>query len=121
MNHTKEEISRIYENGGEIRLLEGEEMPRIFVRGKYFPGLVNSRSLGDQVGSYIGVTSEPYVRQVKLSEGKNYFLLLLTDGVTNYLTNEKIKTIIENNDICKGVNRSNRLGQHDNNECKGIM
>ena len=33
----KEELRRIYESGGEIRKLAGEEKSRIFVKGKYWP------------------------------------------------------------------------------------
>jgi hypothetical protein len=56
-----EELRRIYECGGEIRKLAGEEKSRIFVKGKYFPGLINTRSLGDQIGNSIGVLQTPHI------------------------------------------------------------
>jgi hypothetical protein len=56
-NNIEEEVRRIYECGGEIRKLAGEEQSRIFVKGKYFPGLINTISLGDQIGTNIGISN----------------------------------------------------------------
>ena len=65
------EIRRIYENGGEIRKLIGENKRRIFVKGKSFPGLINTRSLGDQIGKGIGILSTPHIRTFKLEKFTN--------------------------------------------------
>ena len=65
------EIRRIYENGGEMRKLLGETKCRIFVKGKYFPGLINTRSLGDQIGKGIGILSTPHITTFKLEKFTN--------------------------------------------------
>jgi len=51
-----EEKERIYNNGGEVLLLPGNIPHRVFVRGKPYPGLAMSRSLGDYVAQSVGVT-----------------------------------------------------------------
>ena len=95
-----EEIRRIYEKGGEVRKLAGEEKPRIFVKGKYFPGLLNSRSLGDQIGVDIGVLAQPHIVEYKFKENNNYYLIVCTDGISNNVNIEKMVEAIENNDLC---------------------
>ncbi len=96
-----EELRRIYECGGEIRKLAGEEKSRIFVKGKYFPGLINTRSLGDQIGNTIGVLQTPHICKYPFQEKNNYYLIMCTDGISNVLKNDSIVGIIENNDVCK--------------------
>jgi serine/threonine protein phosphatase PrpC len=105
-----DELRRIYESGGEIRKLAGEEKSRIFVKGKYFPGLINTRSLGDQIGSSIGVTCVPNICKFILQEKVNYYLLMSTDGITNVLKIDKIMGLIENNDICKILSNFSAFG-----------
>ncbi len=95
-----EELRRIYEYGGEVRKLAGEEKSRIFVKGKYFPGLINTRSLGDQIGTTIGVISTPHISKYTFSEKNNYYLIICTDGITNYTKIDSIVNMIENNDMC---------------------
>jgi serine/threonine protein phosphatase PrpC len=96
-----DELRRIYECGGEVRKLAGEDKFRIFVKGKYFPGLINTRSLGDQIGSNIGVMQTPHISKYVFQEKNKYYLIMCTDGVTNVLKNDAIVNIIENNDLCK--------------------
>lgn len=96
-----EEIKRIYESGGEIREIAGEEKARIFVKGKYYPALITTRSIGDEIASQIGVQHEPHITKYRLDEKINYYLLICTDGISNAVKIEDIVTIIENNDVCK--------------------
>lgn len=79
----RDEIRRIYENGGEIRQIGDEEKGRIFVRGKYYPGLINARGLGDQIGGIIGVISKPHISKMKMKNDTNYYLAMYTDGIGN--------------------------------------
>jgi hypothetical protein len=65
------EMARIYQNRGEVKTgltLSGDKKPRIYVRGRTYPGLSTSRSLGDLLGHHLGVTSEPSVRIIYLSK-----------------------------------------------------
>lgn len=49
---------RIYDNNGEVRpTFDSQE--RVFLRGRMYPGLKTTRSLGDLIAHQIGVTSEP--------------------------------------------------------------
>lgn len=65
------EMARIYQNRGEVKTgltLSGDKKPRIYVRGRTYPGLSTSRSLGDLLAHHIGVTSEPSVRIIYFSK-----------------------------------------------------
>ncbi len=97
----EDEVRRVYEKGGEIRNLAGETIWRIFVKGKYFPGLMNTRSLGDLIGREIGVISEPNIVKYQCEEKFNYYLIICTDGISSYISIEKMVSIIEANDLCK--------------------
>ena len=100
-NEINFEIRRIYEHGGELRKLQGETKSRIFVKGKYFPGLINTRSLGDQIGKGIGVISTPHISKIKLSKDKNYFILMCSDGISNVISTDKLVHLFQANDTCK--------------------
>jgi serine/threonine protein phosphatase PrpC len=96
-----EDLRRIYECGGEIRKLAGEEKSRIFVKGKYFPGLINTRSLGDQIGCTIGTIYNPHISKYTFDDKSNYYMIMCTDGITNVQKIDQIVTTIENHDGCK--------------------
>jgi serine/threonine protein phosphatase PrpC len=58
------ELRRIYSNKGEVKTgltLSGDKKPRVYVRGRMYPGLSTTRSLGDLLAHNIGVTSEPSI------------------------------------------------------------
>lgn len=78
-------MNRIYQNRGEVKTgmtLSGDKKPRIYVRGRTYPGLSTSRSLGDLLAHHIGVTSEPSIRIINLSKQQTErFLAIGTDGV----------------------------------------
>ena len=97
-NEINLEIRRIYEHGGEMRKLLGESKSRIFVKGKYFPGLINTRSLGDQIGKGIGILSLPHVTTYKLNKGISYYLLMCSDGINNVFPIIKLVNIIQENE-----------------------
>ena len=92
------EIRRIYEHGGEIRKLLGETKSRIFVKGKYFPGLINTRSLGDHIGKGIGILSKPHVTRHRLNKSQKYFLLMCSDGISNVCNISKLVNLVQRNE-----------------------
>ena len=92
------EIRRIYEHGGEIRKLLGESKSRIFVKGKYFPGLINTRSLGDHIGKGIGILSKPHVTRHRLNKSQKYFLLMCSDGISNVCNISKLVNLVQRNE-----------------------
>ena len=53
---------RIYNKRGEIRESPLDGKSRIYIRGRMYPALSISRSLGDLISHQIGVTSEPEIR-----------------------------------------------------------
>ena len=93
------EVKRIYESGGEIRELAGEDKGRIFVKGKYYPAILTTRSIGDVIASQIGVVSTPHICRYKMDPKIDYYLLMCTDGISNAVKIEDIVTIIENHDV----------------------
>ena len=97
-NEINFEIRRIYEHGGEMRKLLGETKSRIFVKGKYFPGLINTRSLGDQIGKGIGILSTPHITTFKLNKSTNYFLLICSDGINNVINTSRLVSILQENE-----------------------
>ena len=68
--------------------------PRIWVRGTDGPGLMMSRSFGDEVAHSCGVISTPEVRMLKLSPDCKG-LILASDGLTEKLTNTFISKVLE--------------------------
>ena len=69
--------------------------PRIWRKEEDFPGTAFSRSLGDIVAKDLGVTAEPEMVSVQISRN-NRMLILASDGVFEFLTNQQVV------DICSG-------------------
>jgi serine/threonine protein phosphatase PrpC len=53
------EKMRIHKHGGETRKVDHEKHACVFQRGRMFPGLSVTRSLGDLLAHHIGCKSEP--------------------------------------------------------------
>ena len=90
----KRELLRIYKNKGEVKTgftLSGDRKPRVYVRGRTFPGLSVTRSLGDLLAHHIGVTSEPSVRIITMSpQQSELFLAIGTDGIWDNISPEDL-------------------------------
>jgi serine/threonine protein phosphatase PrpC len=88
------ERARIFTSRGEVKtgqFLSGDKQPRIYVRGRTFPGISTTRSLGDLVAHHIGVTSEPTVKIINLTKYQaERYLAIATDGVWDNLTPEEV-------------------------------
>ena len=69
---------------------------RIYVRGRYFPGIGISRSFGDYQAHTIGVSSEPTVNNFKVQK-HNHFLVLASRAVWNVMTPKDVFAFIQNN------------------------
>jgi len=89
---TTEKI-RIYNNRGETRRNVFDKKSKIYVRGRMYPGLSVSRSLGDLLAHHIGVKSEPdiYIADILPSDK---FITIATDGVWSHLAAEEVGEII---------------------------
>jgi serine/threonine protein phosphatase PrpC len=67
---------------------------RVYARDEDGPGLAMSRSLGDTVAERLGVISQPDVKVCKRQADKDRAIVLCSDGVSEFLSNEKIGEII---------------------------
>ena len=107
-----EERNRIIRSGGLVEKLknsigEGAGPLRVFKPGKDYPGLAMSRSIGDAIAKTLGVIAEPGIIEYNLNE-KIKFIVLGSDGIWEFLSNEEVKNIgkvfylnCEANDLCE--------------------
>ncbi len=81
---------------------------RVWLRDEPYPGLSMSRSIGDFVAGSIGVISEPEIFEVDLVENKVKAVIIGSDGLWEFLSNEKVceiaKEFLENDDSNGCVN-----------------
>jgi len=98
--YNKEEYDRIISKGGRVEALQfGEETfgpLRIFKGSLPYPGLVVSRSLGDEVARRLGVISKPDINIIDIND-KLKFCVLATDGVWDGLSNDEVVEIVHAN------------------------
>lgn len=64
-------------------------------KGQNYPGLAMSRSLGDNLAQTIGVISTPEVKEFDIVQEDIRYVVLASDGIWEFLTNEKVRDIIE--------------------------
>lgn len=90
------ERNRVELLGGEVKQTENKKGPlRIWVKGKEYPGLAMSRSLGDFVAKEIGVISEPEIKEFEKDED-TLGIVIASDGVWDNLSNERVRDIFMN-------------------------
>ena len=65
---------------------------RVFARGKDYPGLAMSRSIGDFVGKKLGIIAEPGIVEYYIGNNTKFFVLC-SDGVWEFLSNDKVKEV----------------------------
>ena len=92
-----EEISRILMAGGVVEKLKndfGEEVGpyRVWVKGKDYPGLAMSRSIGDLYGKSVGVIPNPGILEYEINKSTKY-IIACSDGVWEFLDNETVMNI----------------------------
>ena len=103
-----EEISRIMLAGGVVEQLKDEDGEgigpyRVWVKGKDYPGLAMSRSIGDLKGKTIGVIPDPGIYEYDINKSTKY-IIVCSDGVWEFLNNEIVMNIgktyyLENNAV----------------------
>ena len=104
------EKERIINLGGEVSRVEWCDYGpfRVWFKDKNYPGLAMSRSLGDLEAETIGVVSEPKIKEIDCENVNVKFIVIATDGIWEFLSNEKVKNIIlpfYKNDDVKGANK----------------
>ena len=91
------ERERILRSGGVIDQIKnkfGMRMGpyRVFARGKDYPGLAMSRSIGDFIGKNLGIIAEPGIVEYYIGNNTKFFVMC-SDGVWEFLSNEKVKEV----------------------------
>jgi serine/threonine protein phosphatase PrpC len=80
--------------------------PRVWAPGQSYPGCAFTRSIGDAVGEELGVTPEPEISTLQLSE-RDEFIVLASDGVWEFLTNQSVCDMVASFssplDACRAV------------------
>ena len=89
-----EEMNRIIMSGGVVEQMkdelgEGCGPFRVWKRGKDYPGLAMSRSIGDLKGKEIGVIPNPGILEYDLNKSTRY-IIACSDGVFEFLDNNKV-------------------------------
>ena len=95
----KEERERIEKLGGEVAqeyFIGNEDKPagpfRVWNKGCNYPGIAVSRSLGDKIAELIGVIPDPDILEFNI-EDKSKYIIMGSDGVFDYLSNNDIMDI----------------------------
>jgi serine/threonine protein phosphatase PrpC len=91
------EKARILDNGGRVasvKYADGfEGPPRVWLKDQNLPGLAMSRSLCDSLGHGVGVISTPEFTERYLNRNSDCMLILATDGVFQFLSNQEVMDI----------------------------
>ena len=101
------EKSRILRNGGSIDKIHGTEIERVFIAKDSNQGLAITRAFGDTAFTYIGVISEPYIKELKINNDDE-FVVICSDGVWEFIKNYEVAKILEVN---KSENAANALAK----------
>ena len=93
------ELDRITNSGGVVRRLmddDGHNIGpwRVWKKDANYPGLAMSRSIGDSVGTEIGVISTPHLCMHKLQE-EDAFIVVASDGVWDVMENSEVVDYVE--------------------------
>ncbi len=97
--HNPEEVNereRIEKNGGEISRVDWANYGplRVYYKGKHYPGLAMTRTFGDFNAESLGINTIPDIREYDFSDKKPKIIVLATDGIWQFLSNEKVKNIV---------------------------
>ena len=82
---------------------------RVFIKGTNYPGILNTRSIGDTIYNEIGVISEPEVIECDLVRENAKCIVIGNDALWSVLDNEEVGKIIRRylhiNDV-EGANKA---------------
>ena len=107
----EEEKKRIEKNGGEVGRVNWADFgpQRVWYKGRIYPGLSISRSFGDFISEPLGVFSVPEIKEYDIDYKKAKFMVIATDGIWEFLSNDKVRDIImpyyDEKNINGGINK----------------
>lgn len=110
-----DERHRINSYGGAVERIQGATAGpyRVWVKGEEYPGIAMSRSIGDKVASSIGVICEPEIIQLSIRRIKPRIVILASDGIWEYISNETAKELLmPYYDLKDPVGASRRLTEY---------
>ena len=84
----------------------------MYQRGRDYPGLHVSRSLGDYTAHRIGATSEPGIGHEKIQK-YNEYLVLASKGLWNVMTPKEVFEFIKVNFITENVRYRSAIEKND--------
>ena len=58
------------------------------------PGLAMSRSMGDGCGAQVGVSSIPEIKEIEINSDEDWFLIIGSDGIWEFITNEEAAELV---------------------------
>jgi serine/threonine protein phosphatase PrpC len=108
--YRRDERERVKKFGAEIRSIDGKsrddwgdfvhgdtinvegDPPRVWVKGKDYPGAAFTRSLGDRIAEDVGVTADPEIITKTLTRNDE-FLVIASDGIFEFLTNSYVMNV----------------------------
>ena len=82
------------EEFGEETIEAAADPPRVFLKGHSIAGTAFTRSLGDAVAKELGVVAYPEIFSFQLDDNTKA-LVLCSDGVFEFLTNEQVVAIVQ--------------------------
>jgi len=82
-----EEKARLEEAGSEVRQVDEAGSSRIYIKGTNFPGLTMSRAFGDTACG--GVLQEPEISKHYMQNSDEYYAILASDGIWEFVDYEK--------------------------------
>ena len=95
-----EETNRILRSGGVVAKINNElgigvGPYRVWAKGKDYPGLAMSRSIGDLKGKNFGIIPNPGIFEYNLNKNTKY-IVVCSDGVWEFLDNKAVKDLGKN-------------------------
>ena len=91
-----EEKMRIEGMGGRVDKIFGKGPFRVWYKNEDYPGLAMSRSIGDQLAHRVGVSDEPEVKVFDANEINALAIVVASDGVWEFMSNEEVKNLVMN-------------------------
>jgi serine/threonine protein phosphatase PrpC/CRP-like cAMP-binding protein len=95
-----EGLEPYHDNWNDGGMVLGEQVddsgdpPRVWHATKAIPGAAFTRSIGDTVGSPLGIITTPEMRQHELRPGVDRFCIVASDGVWEFMTSQSVVDMV---------------------------